>query len=47
MMSDDEINKLTYQIIMNYNSTHSRTAGNIHPGKLQDAVRKALKETED
>jgi len=47
MLSDNEINKLTISIILNYNSTHSRTAGNIHPGKLQDAVRKALQEMEE
>ena len=54
MFTDDElkkiayqINKITYQIVMNYNATHSKTAGNVHPGKLFDAVRKALKEFDE
>ncbi len=47
MFTNEQINKLTYQIVMNYNSSHARTAGNIHPGKLYDAVRKALQEVED
>lgn len=47
MFTDDELNKITYQIVMNYNATHSKTAGNVHPGKLFDAVRKALKEFEE
>ena len=47
MFTDDEINKLTYQIVMNYNSTHSKTAGNIHPGKLFDAVKKGLEEVNE
>ena len=47
MLTDDELNKITYQIVMNYNATHSKTAGNVHPGKLFDAVRKALKEFDE
>lgn len=47
MLTDDELNKLTYQIVMNYNATHSKTAGNVHHGKLFDAVRDALKEWDE
>lgn len=46
MLTNEQINKLTHHIITNYDATHPLTAGNIHPGKLQDAVIKALKEAE-
>ena len=47
VIDDDTINKLTLAIITNYDKSHQLTAGNIHPGKLQDAVRDALKEQGD
>lgn len=44
MFTDEQINELTISIILKYDSNHSLLYNNVHPGYLQDAVRKALQE---